>query len=204
MPPKTDPRIDAYIKKAQPFAQPILNHLRQLVHQACPDAEETIKWGFPHFDYKGDMMCSMSSFKQHCAFGFWKAPIMTDKQLHDMAKSEVAMGHLGKITALTDLPNDAKITAWIKEAMALNDARIKMQKPAAPKKAEVETPDYFLTELAKNKKALAVFEAFAPSHRKEYMMWITDAKTEPTRQKRMAQAIAWIAEGRGRNWAYER
>ncbi len=201
----TDSRIDAYIEKAQPFAKPILQHLRQLVHKACPQAEETIKWGFPHFDYKGEMMCSMASFKQHAVFGFWKAALMKDKLLHETAKSEVAMGHLGRITALKDLPPDTKIVAWIKEAMELNDKGIKVEKPKpVAAKKEVEIPAFITAALKQNKKALAIFEAFPPSHRKEYLQWITEAKTEATQQRRLAQAIEWIAEGKSRNWKYER
>ena len=199
----TDPRIDAYIAKAQPFAQPILQHLRQLVHQACPQAEEKIKWGMPHFDYKGEMMCSMASFKQHAVFGFWKAALMKDKALLERARSEEAMGHLGKITSLADLPSDKKIMAWIREAMDLNDRGVKLdKKPAAA--TEVKAPDWMLEALKKNINAWKVWEAFAPSHRKEYVLWVTEAKTEATQQKRLAEAVAWIAEGKGRNWKYEK
>ncbi len=119
-----DKRIDTYISKSEEFAKPILMHLRKLVHGACPGVQETIKWGFPHFDYKG-MMCSMAAFKKHCAFGFWKSAIMQDAK--DMVgKNEYAMGHLGKITSLQDLPPDKKITAWVKEAMKLNDDDVKL------------------------------------------------------------------------------
>jgi uncharacterized protein YdeI (YjbR/CyaY-like superfamily) len=195
---------DSYIAKSADFAKPILNHLRELVHKTCPDAEEKIKWGFPHFDYKGEMMCSMAAFKQHASFGFWKAPLMKDKSLLETAKSEVAMGHLGRITSLKSLPPDKKIIAWIKEAMELNDKGIKMAKPKPVEKKEIVVPDYFEKALAKNKKAKTVFDAFAYSHRKEYLQWITEAKTEETRNKRMATALEWIAEGKGRNWKYER
>lgn len=125
---KTDKRIDAYIQKSAAFAQPILMHLRELVHEACPEVEETMKWNFPHFMYKNDMFCSMASFKQHCVFGFWKAALMKDKQLMEMAKSEVAMGHLGRITSMADLPSDQKMKGWIREAMKLNDAGVKVKR----------------------------------------------------------------------------
>ncbi len=196
-------KIDAYIAKSAAFARPILLHLRELVHKACPDVEEKMKWSFPHFDYKGEMMCSMAAFKQHATFGFWKAALMKDPVLVETARSETAMGHLGKITVLKDLPSDKKITAWIKEAMQLTDKGIKL--PAKAKttdKTELAVPDHFTKALAKNKKAKQVFENFAPSHRKEYLMWITEAKTEETRNKRMQTAIEWIAEGKGRNWKY--
>jgi len=202
---KKDKAIDAYIARSADFAKPILLHIRELVHKACPDVEEKMKWSFPHFDYKGEMMCSMASFKQHAAFGFWKATLMKDPVLAEMARSEVAMGHLGRLTSLKDLPSDKKITAWIKEAMQLTDKGIKL--PARAKtteKTEIAVPGYFVKALAKNKKAKQVFENFAPSHRKEYLGWITEAKTEETRNKRMATAIEWIAEGKGRNWKYEK
>lgn len=198
---KQDKRIDAYIVKAQPFAWPILEHLRALVHKACPEVEESIKWSFPHFNYKGEMMCSMASFKQHCAFGFRKASLMKDKTLVANAKGETAMGHLGRITSLKDLPSDATIIRYIKEAMQLNDAGIKVEKKK-PGSEELEIPDYFIKELLKNKAAKKTFEAFSPSNKKEYVLWITEAKTEATRKSRMATAIEWMAEGKPRNWKY--
>jgi uncharacterized protein YdeI (YjbR/CyaY-like superfamily) len=203
--PVKNKAIDAYITKSAGFAKPILNHIRELVHKVCPDVEEKIKWGFPHFDYKGEMMCSMAAFKQHAAFGFWKAPLMKDPVLAEMARSEVAMGHLGRITLLKDLPSDKKITAWIKEAMALNDKGIKLAaKPKSAEKKELVVPDYFTKALAKNKKAKQSFDAFAYSHKKEYVQWITEAKTEETRNKRMTSAIEMLAEGKSRNWKYEK
>jgi len=198
-----DKRIDAYIAKSAPFAKPILTHIRALVHKACPDVEETIKWSFPHFDYKGEMMCAMSAFKQHCAFGFWKASLMKDPELVERAKSEVAMGHLGKITSLKDLPSDKKMLGYIKEAMKLNDEGIKVAKPKPVKTKAVPVPKYFLDALERNERAFTNFENFPPSHRKEYVLWITEAKQEATRDKRMEQAIEWISQGKGRNWKYE-
>lgn len=195
--------IDAYILKSADFAKPILNHLRVLVHAACPDAEEKMKWSFPHFDYKGEMMCSMAAFKQHAVFGFWKAPLMKDPVLKETAQSEVAMGHLGRITGLKDLPSDKKITAWIKEAMALNDKGVKLTaKPKANGNKEITVPDYFEKLLVKNKKAKITFDAFSYSHKKEYIEWITEAKTEETRNRRMIQALEMMAEGKSRNWKY--
>ena len=195
--------IDAYIAKAADFAKPILNHLRELVHATCPEAEEKMKWSFPHFDYKGEMMCSMAAFKQHAVFGFWKAALMKDPLLLETAKSEVAMGHLGRITSLKDLPADKKIIGWIKEAMALNDKGMKLPaKPKSTEKKEIMVPDYFEKVLAKNKKASATFNAFSYSHKKEYIEWITEAKTDETKNKRMVQAIEMMAEGKSRNWKY--
>lgn len=153
--PSNDKRIDAYIAKAQPFAQPLLIHFRNIVHTACPDVQETIKWGFPHFDYKDEMMCSMAAFKQHCAFGFWKASLMKDKSLKAHADSESAMGHFGRVTSFDDLPSDKKLIAYIKEAMKMNDEGIKVEKkPVAKKKKELVIPPYFLAVLQRTKRRL--------------------------------------------------
>lgn len=197
--------IDAYIAKSADFAKPILEHLRELIHSTCPDVEEKMKWSMPFFDYKGEMMCHMASFKQHCALGFWKGSIMKDPALRETAASETAMGHAGKITSLKDLPSDKKIIAWIKEAMVLNENGIKLPpKPKAAATSEIKMPDYFSKALSKNKKAKTVFDAFTPGKRKEYIAWLTEAKTEDTRNKRMEMAIEWIAEGKSRNWKYEK
>jgi len=200
--PAKDPRIDLYISKSAEFAKPILIHLRELVHTACPDVQETIKWSFASFDYKGPM-CSMASFKQHCAFGFWKASLMKDKSLVSNAESESAMGHYGKITSLKDLPSDKKIIAHIKEAMMLNEKGIKLPpRKVTMAKKEIVVPAYFLKLLKKNKKAFTTFESFSPSHKREYVEWITEAKTDETKNRRMETAIEWISVGKSRNWKY--
>lgn len=200
----TDPRIDAYIKKSAPFAQPILEHIRALVHKTCPTVTETVKWGFPHFEYNG-ILCSMASFKQHCSFGFWKAALMKDTQGLLTNVGETGMGHFEKITSLETLPADKTLVAYIKEAMKLNDDGAKL--PAKPKstvKKEVEPPPELLAALKKNKAAQKAYEAFSPSHKREYIEWITEAKTEATRTKRLEQAIEMMSEGKNRNWKYER
>ncbi len=200
---KKEKIIDAYIAKSADFAKPILNHIRELVHKTCPDVEEKMKWSFPHFDYKGEMMCSMAAFKQHAVFGFWKAVLMKDPVLVETASSEVAMGHLGRLTSAKDLPSDKKMTAWIKEAMALNDKGIKLPAKAKPVTTkELVVPNYFTKAISKNKKALQIFEAFSYSHKKEYVEWITEAKTEETRNKRITTAIEMMTEGKSRNWKY--
>jgi uncharacterized protein YdeI (YjbR/CyaY-like superfamily) len=200
--PTKDPRIDLYISKSAEFAKPILIHLRELIHIACPDVRETIKWSFASFDYKGPM-CSMASFKQHCAFGFWKASLMKDKTLVANAESESAMGHYGKITSLKDLPSDKKIIAHIKEAMILNDKGIKLPpRKVTRAKKEIIVPVYFLKQLKKNKKAFTTFEGFSPSHKREYVEWITEAKTDETKNRRMETAIEWMSAGKSRNWKY--
>lgn len=200
---KTDKRIDTYISKAEPFAQPILSYLRSLVHQACPEVEETIKWGFPHFNYKG-MMCSMASFKKHCVFGFWKAALMSDRTLIKNAQSEASMGHLGKITTLKDIPTDRVIIRNIKEAMKLNEQGVKLEKKKPANIKTLEIPSYFRKALGTNEKANRTFNSFSLSNQRDYVEWIIDAKTEPTREKRIAQAIEWLAEGKVRNWKYIR
>ena len=198
---KTNSLVDDYINKAQPFARPILIHLRQLIHEACPEVEEKIKWGMPFFEYKG-LLCSFASFKHHCSFGFWKAPLMKDPILMQNAKNESAMGHLGRITSLKDLPSNKKIIAYIKEAMKLNEDGIKVVKAKPVKEKDVVMPVDIMSSIKKNKKALATFNAFSPSHKREYIEWITEAKTITTKEKRLSQTVAWLEEGKPRNWKY--
>ena len=195
---KKDPRVDAYIAKSANFAKPILTEIRAVVHDACPNVEETMKWSFPHFDYKG-MMCSMAAFKEHCAFGFWKASLI----LGGNGRSDEAMGQFGRITALSDLPSKKLMRGYIQKAMALNDSgtTIKRQ-PKEPKKA-IPVPADFMAAVKKNDRAQASFEAFSPSHQREYLEWITEAKTDDTRKRRIAQAIEWLAQGKSRHWKYE-
>ena len=191
-----DPRIDAYIAKSADFAKPILESLREIVHNAVPDVEETMKWSMPAFDYKGPL-CNMAAFKAHCAFGFWKGSLVVG----DVAKE--AMGHLGRITSVKDLPPKKELARMIKEAARLNEDGVKVERaPRTPKKA-LEMPDDLSAALKKNKKASAAFESFPPSHRREYIEWITEAKREDTRARRVAQAVEWMAEGKSRHWKYQ-
>lgn len=199
-----NPAIDVYIEKASDFAKPILNHLRALVHKTCPQVVESLKWGFPHFTYKDDMLCHMASFKRHCVFGFWKASLMKDSWLMENAKAETAMGHYGKITSIQDLPADKIITGHLKEAMKLNDKGIKIKKEKTGPLQEIVPPDYFMQTINKNKQALEVWESFSNSCKKEYVEWITDAKRDETREKRILQAVTWISEGKDRNWKYKK
>jgi len=201
---KKDKKTDAYIAKSADFAKPILSHIRELVHKACPDTEEVMKWGFPHFDYKG-MMCSMAAFKHHCAFNFWKASLIKDTAKVLKIKNKDSMGSLGQIKSKSDLPPDRIFIAYIKQAMKLNDEGVKFPvKKKTAAKTELVIPEYFLKVLKKNKKSFEVFGNFAYSHRKEYVNWITEAKTEETRKKRIETAIEWLSEGKSRNWKYER
>jgi uncharacterized protein YdeI (YjbR/CyaY-like superfamily) len=201
--PTTDKRIDAYIEKKADFAKPILKHLREIVHKACPDAEETIKWGMPFFDYKGSVLCAMAAFKEHCSFTFWKAKLMKDPEGILQVAERHAMGNFDRITSLKDLPSDKTLIAYIKEAAKLNEDDIKLppRKKAAP--TELKMPVDFAAALKKNKKANTIFENFTPGKKKEYIEWITEAKTEPTKMKRIETAVEWIAEGKSRNWKYQ-
>ncbi|MFN3419034.1 MAG: YdeI/OmpD-associated family protein [Pyrinomonadaceae bacterium] len=198
--PKTDPRIDAYIEQAADFAKPILLHIRGLVHQACPEIKETMKWSFPHFDYKG-IVCSMAAFKRHCAFGFRKQSLLESDAF---PKEKTAMGSFGRITSLKDLPADSEMISLIKKAVALNEAGIKAEKKKPQPPKELKVPEALAAALAKNKKARAAFDKLSYSHRKEYIEWIEGAKTEPTRLKRIATTLEWITEGKSLNWKYER
>ncbi|HXC04081.1 MAG TPA: DUF1801 domain-containing protein [Bacteroidia bacterium] len=200
--------IDVYIAKAAPFAKPILTHIRNLVHQACPEVEEQTKWGFPHFDYKG-MCISMAGFKAHCSLGFWKASLMKDPQklFTRLSGAEgTGMGHLGKITSLKDLPSDKILLAYFKEAIRLNEEGITLPpraKPPVKDKKELILPPALVAGLKKNKKAATQFKAFSYSHQKEYAEWIGEAKTEETIQKRLATTLEWLEEGKSRNWKYK-
>lgn len=196
-----DKRVDVYIEKAKPFAQPILNHLRKLVHQACPEVEEAIKWGMPHFLYKG-LFCCMASFKEHCTFVFWKGSLLKDPhQLLDKA-GQNTMGHFGHIANLDELPSDKIFLSYLKEAMKLNDEGVKLPKKISKKK-ELIVPAYFLSAVKKNKKALQTFESLSLGKKKDYIDWITDAKQETTRQKRLKTSLEWLSEGKSRSWKYE-
>ena len=198
-----DKRIDAYISKSSGFAKPILTHLRKIVHTSCPDVEETMKWSFPHFEYNGKILYSMASFKQHCAFGFWKASLLSDSKGVLSRVGKTAMGHMGRITSLGDLPSDKILIDYLKEAARLNKEGIKSPpKPESTQKKELKVPDYFMKALKKNSRALSTFENFSYSNKKDYVEWVTEAKTEDTRAKRLETAIIWMAEGKVRNWKY--
>lgn len=200
-----DKRIDAYIAKSQDFAKPIMEHIRKLIHKNCPYVTETLKWGMPAFEYKGPFM-GFAAFKEHFALFFWKSAIMKDSNVLMGANSKGAMGNIGRIESIEDLPKDAVLARWIKEAKKLNDDGIKINKKEKPKheRKEYKMPAYFQKELNSNKKAKQVFEKFPPSHKREYLEWIIEAKTEVTRNKRMATAIEWLTEGKSRNWKYQR
>jgi uncharacterized protein YdeI (YjbR/CyaY-like superfamily) len=198
--PTKDPRVDAYIAKSADVARPILERVREMVHEACPDVQETIKWGSPFFDYKGQMMCAIAAFKQHCALIFWKASLIDGLQANDAS----GRGSFGRLTSVKELPSKKVFNGYIKSAMKLNDAGVTVKRPKAGSKPEAKVPKELASALAKNKKATAVFAKFPPGQRREYCEWVSEAKREETRAKRVAQSIEWIAEGKTRNWKYER
>lgn len=191
-----NPKIDDYIANSADFAQPILTKLRALVHQTHPDIEETLKWGMPNFEYKG-LLFNMAAFKQHCSFGFWK-----QKLIKGLDRNEEGMGSFGKIKSLKDLPNDEVILMLMKEAVLLNEHGIKIPKKEKDKR-EIVVPHELENALNKQPKAKEVFDNFSYSHKKEYVEWITEAKREATKSKRIEQTIMWLIEGKHRNWKYE-
>ena len=191
---KRDPRIDAYIANAAPFAQPILTRLRQTVHEACPEVEEGMKWRSPHFGYRG-MLCGMAAFKEHCSFGFWKGELVIPEA------DRTGMGHFGKLTRVAELPSKQVLTGYIRKAMAINEQGLKVER-TAPRKRRVTVSPVLRRALKQNHAARDGFENFSPSQQREYVEWISEAKTDETRQRRLATAIEWMAEGKPRNWKY--
>jgi uncharacterized protein YdeI (YjbR/CyaY-like superfamily) len=195
----TDPRIDSYIARQADFAQPILEHLRSAVRAACPEAEETLKWSMPHFLYKGQMLAGMAAFKAHATFGFWRAK----EVLGETGAEREAMGQFGRLASVADLPPDEILHELIRKAMALADSGARPARPKAAPKPERETPPELDAALCANPAARAVFDGFPPSCRREYVEWVAEAKRPETRDKRIAQAVEWMAEGKKRNWKYE-
>ncbi len=196
-----DPRVDAYIAKSADFARPVLEHLRALVHQACPEVEEKMKWSFPHFDYKG-MMCNMAAFKNHCSFGFWKASLMKDaKKFADAG--DMGMGTFGRITSIKDLPSRNVMLRYIKEAAKLNDEGVKIPRAKPASKGPVRVPPDLAGALRKNRKAHEVFAALSPSHKHEYIGYISEAKRAETRERRIGRTIEYLGKGKTLNYKYE-
>lgn len=205
-----DPRVDAYIARAEPFARPILEHVRALVHEGCPGVEETIKWGMPSFTHAGAILCGMAAFKRHASFGFWKHAEVVGE-----APASEGMGGFGKLLTIGDLPPKRRLLACVRKAARLNEARLttagkggsRPKATGAPRAATrplPEMPGDFAEALRAVPKAGATFDAFPPSHRREYLEWIIEARREETRKRRIAQAVEWLAEGKSRNWKYER
>jgi uncharacterized protein YdeI (YjbR/CyaY-like superfamily) len=201
-----DPRVDAYIEKSASFAQPMLVHLRELVHQACPRATEAVKWRMPFFMQQGIVLCHMAAFKQHCAFGFW-GPEMKKVLAKDGSASSKAMGSLGRITRLKDLPPDRVLLSYLAQASELVESgqrtkSIERQPKAA--KQRVRVPAELNAALKKNKLASKTFAGFSPSCKREYAEWIAEAKRGETKTKRLKQAVEWMAQGRSRHWKYQK
>ena len=194
----TDPRIDAYIARQADFAKPILDELRRRVHAACPTAQEAIKWGAPAFTYNGKLLAVMAGFKQHAAFNLWhgKQVVGADSAAQD------GMGQYGRITAMKYLPSKRETTAHIRAAMALIDAGTTARTASKPKPPP-ELPDDLAKAMAGNKAARVTWDGFTPGKRRDYADWITEAKRDETRARRVAQSVEWLAEGKVRHWKYQ-
>jgi uncharacterized protein YdeI (YjbR/CyaY-like superfamily) len=196
-----DPRVDAYIAKSADFAKPILVHLRDVIHAACPDCEETLKWSAPAFMHHG-ILCMLPSFKEHCALVFWKGRLIEGLAPNSNNGGE-AMGNFGRITSIKDLPSRRALTGYLEKAMRLNEEKVATPRKKAPRPPP-RVPAALASALAKNRKAKTTFEKFSPSHRRDYIEWIDEAKREETRVKRVAQTVEWLAEGKSRNWKHEK
>ena len=195
---KEDPRVDAYIERQAEFARPILRHLREVVHAACPDAEETLKWSMPTFMYKKEMLAGMAAFKQHATFGFWRGSLIVGKGDEPMS----GMGQFGRLNSIDDLPPRKELEALVRKAMRLTDEGVKPPRDKHRKEA-FTVPQDLRAAIDANPAAAATFEAFPPSAQREYVEWVTDAKRDETRTKRLNQTVEWLAEGKRRNWKYE-
>lgn len=198
---RKDPRIDAYIAKSPPFAQPILKHLRKVVHAGCPEVQETIKWNMPHFDYKG-LLCGMGAFKAHCAFGFWREAALA---LGGQGEDSENMGQFGRLTSIADLPDETTLVGYVRKAVEIKDSGVKFPKVAKPPtaRAPLKVPADFAKALQRDAKAKKTWDGFSYSHRKEYVEWITEAKRTETRRNRLATSLAWLADGKPRMWKYQ-
>ena len=194
---KTDARIDAYIDNAEEFAKPILKHLRGLVHQACPDVQEAVKWSMPFFTLGGKNLANMEAFKEHAAFGFWEGlGVQTPK-------ADEAMGHFGRIRSLDDLPDQKELVAMIRSVAERLRANTSTSKKTKPKPVKVPPlPADFAKAIAANTDAQKTYDGFSPGYRRDYIIWVTEAKRAETRLKRMATAVEWMAEGKDLNWKY--
>jgi uncharacterized protein YdeI (YjbR/CyaY-like superfamily) len=199
---KPNSKVTEYIAKSADFAKPILNQLRELILSTCPDADEDVKWGTPHYAYKGDHLCMMGAFKSHCSFSLYKAEMMKDKSIQDSVKAGKKFGYMDKLKSIDELPPKKVLVAYIKEAMVINESGVKKARPKTDKPKLIELPDYFAKALKANARANKVFNEKSDAFRKDYIIWVSDAKAEDTRQKRLAQSLEWIAEGKGRFWQY--
>lgn len=195
-----DPRVDAYIAKKAEFARPILTHFRSLVHEADPDVTETLKWGHPAFMHDG-IVCGMAAFKEHCAFNFWKGSMIVDLKGATAGK---AMGQLGRITRIADLPSRTVLKRYVREAVRLNVEGVKPDRSRRPARKPLPVPDDLARGLRGNRAARETFTRLPPSQQRDYIEWITEARREATRAARLATTLEWLVEGKHRNWKYER
>lgn len=194
----SDPRFDRHLQDAPEFARPLLHELRARVHAICPDVVESVKWRMPAFEFHG-LLAGMAAFRAHCTFGFWK-----DRLLRSDAALAPLLDRLGRMTSVRDLPSKAAFAKVMKAAMRLNVEGIGAPRRRAAPRPELAVPPELVRALAASKRAKATFDAFAPSHRREYVQWIVEAKKDETRQRRIEQTIEWLAQGKHRNWQYER
>jgi uncharacterized protein YdeI (YjbR/CyaY-like superfamily) len=197
-------KVDEYIAKTENFAKPILEYLRNIIHDTCPSVEEDIKWGTPHYSYKGDHLCMLAGFKNHCSFSLYKAEFMKNKELAESVMAGKKFGYMDKVKSISELPSKKVLVSLIKEAMTINEHGIKKEKTVSDKPKVLETPVYLAKSLNANKKAKAVWESKSDAFRKDYLVWIIDAKTDTARQKRVEQTLEWVAEGKGRFWQYDK
>jgi uncharacterized protein YdeI (YjbR/CyaY-like superfamily) len=193
-----DPRVDAYIARAQPFARPILEHVRKRVHAVVPEVEETLKWSAPSFTLRGKILLMMAAFKAHAALNFWRGQELRGEK----AEADV-MGQFGKLTSVADLPPDSELEALIRKA-----AELTASAPAPPKvkhapKPPPELHPEFAAALKAAPKAKATLDGFPPSARRDYLEWVAEAKQPATRAKRIATAVEWLNEGKRRHWKYQ-
>jgi uncharacterized protein YdeI (YjbR/CyaY-like superfamily) len=196
-PMKTDPRIDAYIERQADFARPILEHLRGVIHEACPDCDETLKWSMPSFMYQGKILAGMAAFKAHATFGYWN-----DSMLQQEEKNRSAMGQFGRLTSLDDLPSRDSLVELTRKSMKLVDDGVKPPRNQSAK-APLTVPQDLRAAIDAVAAAKATFDGFPPSCQREYVEWVTEAKRDETRAKRLVQTVEWLAEGKRRNWKYE-
>lgn len=202
---RKDPRVDAYITKSAEFARPILRRLRDAVHRGCPEVTEELKWSSPFFVHHG-ILCMMAAFKAHCTFGFWKHAVLKKRMKELGARGAGELDRFVRLASASELPDDRILMQWVKEAAILNESGLvpRRKAPAKNKDRTLDIPPYFLQAVRANPKARAAFESGSYTFRKEYVLWVTEAKSDETRERRLRTAVEWMAQGKGRNWKYEK
>jgi hypothetical protein len=198
-----DRRVDAYIARLPDFSREICTRFRSIVHECAPEIDEDIKWGHPSFMHKG-IVCGMAAFKAHVVIHFWKTALLTGSHAR-RATDDKTLERLARVTSASELPPKTAIAGFLKAAVKLNDGAVKAPSPtkaARKTRAPLRTPPIFSKALERNAKAKATYDGFSASHRREYVEWITEAKSSETRDRRIEQALGWLAEGKPRNWKY--